>query len=161
MRIEAMPTVRRVVTGHDDQGRAKIISDTTDELQSHRAGESSRVLWVTDGFPINNDDDVDRSAQEQKTSEDDGSVFRIIRYEPGVSPRNHRTNSIDYAVVLSGSIRLVLEEGSIELKAGDCLVQRGTIHNWINEGPDVCVIAFALIGARPVRTMSGVLEPTG
>ena len=74
-----------------------------------------------------------------------------MRYEPGVSPRNHRTDSIDYAVVISGAIDMELDDGVVvKLKAGDVLVQRGTIHNWVNRGTEACVIAFVLISAKPV-----------
>ena len=62
-------------------------------------------------------------------------------------PRNHRTDSIDYAVVISGEIDMEMDGTVVHLKAGDVLVQRGTIHNWINNGTETCVIAFVLISA--------------
>ena len=77
-----------------------------------------------------------------------GSVFRVIEFEPGVAPRNHRTDSIDYAVVMSGEIDMEMDDTVVHLKAGDVLVQRGTIHNWVNNGTAPCVIAFVLIGAE-------------
>jgi quercetin dioxygenase-like cupin family protein len=78
-----------------------------------------------------------------------GSVFRICRYEPGVSPRNHRTESIDYAVVVSGEIDMELDDGvKVHLKAGDVVVQRGTVHNWTNNGDVPCVVAFVLVAAN-------------
>ena len=153
--------VRRVVTGHDDHGCSTVLSDTRLDGESHRSGESSRVLWVAPGFPADNDDATDRSAAERNTAEDGGSVFRVIRYEPGVAPRQHRTSSIDFAVVLSGSIQMVLDRETVELNAGDMLVQRGTIHDWINAGPEPCVIAFALIGARPATSGGEPLSPIG
>ena len=81
----------------------------------------------------------------------DRAVFRVIEYAPGVAPRNHRTNSIDFGVVMSGEIDMTLDDEVVHLKAGDVLVQRGTIHNWINRGAVPCVIAFVLIDARPVE----------
>ena len=76
-------------------------------------------------------------------------MFRIVRYQPGVTPRNHRTDSIDYAVVISGAIDMELDDGVVvKLKAGDVLVQRGTMHNWVNRGTEDCVIAFVLISAK-------------
>jgi quercetin dioxygenase-like cupin family protein len=83
-------------------------------------------------------------------------VFRVIEYAPGVAPRNHRTNSIDYAVVLSGEIDMTLDDEMVHLKAGDVLVQRGTIHDWINRGDKPCVIAFVLIDAKPVEGLKDV-----
>ncbi|HKO19185.1 MAG TPA: cupin domain-containing protein, partial [Acidobacteriaceae bacterium] len=72
------------------------------------------------------------------------------QYDPGVTPRNHRTDSIDYAVVISGEIDMVLDLETVHLKQGDVLVQRGTVHNWVNNGKEPCFIAFALISAKPV-----------
>ena len=78
-------------------------------------------------------------------------MFRVIEFAPGVAPRNHRTDSIDYAVVLSGEIDMTLDDQVVTLRAGDVLVQRGTIHNWINRSTAPCVIAFVLIDAKPVE----------
>jgi mannose-6-phosphate isomerase-like protein (cupin superfamily) len=88
-------------------------------------------------------------------------VFRILELAPGVSPRNHRTDSIDYAVVMSGEVDMVLDDTTVPLKAGDVLVQRGTIHNWINRGTQPCVIAFILIDAKPVEAGGKVLRAEG
>ena len=85
-----------------------------------------------------------------------------MRYEPGVAPRNHRTGSIDYAVVISGAIDMELDDGVlVKLKAGDVLVQRGTIHNWVNRGTEDCVIAFVLISAKPVAAADKTLHAVG
>ena len=73
-----------------------------------------------------------RAKEITATTRDNGTVFRVIEYGPGVTPRNHRTNSIDYAVVLSGEIDMELDDQLVTLRAGDVLVQRGTIHNWVN-----------------------------
>jgi quercetin dioxygenase-like cupin family protein len=129
---------------------------------SNRPGASSAVIWATKGFPVNNDGFSDPTKSAFKTTEENGSVFRVVRYEPGVTPRNHRTDSIDYAVVISGEIEMELDDGVIvKLRAGDLLVQRGTIHNWVNRGKDVCVIAFVLISADPVRVSGKPLDAIG
>ena len=88
----------------------------------------------------------------------DGTVFRVVSFGPGVAPRNHRTNSIDYAVVMSGEIDMELDIGSVHLKAGDVLVQRGTIHNWVNNGKEPCVIAFTLVSAKSVTAGGKTLK---
>ena len=75
-------------------------------------------------------------------------MFRIVEYGPGVAPRNHRTESIDDAVVMAGEIDMDIDGSTVHLRAGDVLVQRGTIHNWNNRGTEPCVIAFVLIAAR-------------
>jgi quercetin dioxygenase-like cupin family protein len=90
-----------------------------------------------------------------------GTVFRIVEYAPGVSPRVHRTDSIDYAVVMSGEIDMQLDGSLVHLKAGDVLVQRGTIHNWVNNGTVPCVIAFVLVDAEPVTAGGKVLAASG
>jgi quercetin dioxygenase-like cupin family protein len=144
--------LRRVVTGHDDKGRAKVLIDeTVQNVFSPRPGAAYSVIWSTDSHPISNDGDADPSRKTIPTSIDNGTVFRIVSYGPGVTPRNHRTDSIDYAVVMSGEIDMELDDGVVvHLKAGDVLVQRGTIHNWVNNGTVPCVIAFTLVGAKPV-----------
>jgi quercetin dioxygenase-like cupin family protein len=143
--------LRRVVTGHDDQGRAKVIID--EQVQntfSHRPGAEFSVIWSSDSLPADNDGNADPSGKKIGTTIDGGSVFRVVSFGPGVAPRNHRTDSVDYAVVISGEIDMVLDVETVRLKAGDVLVQRGTVHNWINNGTVPCVIAFALISAKPV-----------
>jgi len=154
--------IRRVVTGHDKQGRAKVlINEQVKNVISNRPGATSSVIWQTTGFPINNDGDHDPSDQKIATTVDNGTVFRVLKFDPGVSPRNHRTDSIDYAVVMSGEIDMELDVGSVHLKAGDVLVQRGTIHNWVNKGKEPCIIAFTLISAKSVSAGSKTLHAQG
>ena len=81
----------------------------------------------------------------------EGTVFRLVEYQPEVAPRNHRTETVDYAVVLSGEIDMELDGAVVHLRAGDVLVQRGTLHNWVNRGTRPCVIAFVLVPAQPVE----------
>ena len=95
------------------------------------------------------------------STQPNGTIFRIVQYEPGVAPRNHRTDSIDYAVVMSGEIDMEMEGTTVHLNQGDVLVQRGTVHNWINRGSEPCVIAFALIAAEPVKSGGKVLHAMG
>ena len=154
--------LRRVVTGHDASGRATVrIDEPVKNVISGRPGASSSVIWSTKGFPVDNDDDFDGALRDVKTSEGDGTVFRVVRYEPGVTPRNHRTDSIDYAVVISGEIDMDLDGTVVHLRAGDVLVQRGTLHNWINRGREACVIAFVLVGAKPVSAGGRTLHAVG
>jgi quercetin dioxygenase-like cupin family protein len=143
--------LRRVVTGHDEQGRAKVLIDEqVTNVFSPRPGAEFSVIWSSDGFPVDNDGSADPSNKKIGTTVDNGSVFRVVSFGPGVVPRNHRTDSIDYAVIMSGEIDMELDGETVHLKTGDVLVQRGTVHNWINKGTVPCVIAFALISAKPV-----------
>jgi quercetin dioxygenase-like cupin family protein len=155
--------IRRVVTGHTADGRATVeIDEIAKNILSNRPGASSCVVWSTKGFPADNDSFTDPTSASFKTTVEGGTVFRIVHYAPGVTPRNHRTDSIDYAVVISGTIEMELDDKVVvKLKAGDVLVQRGTIHNWINRGNEACIVAFVLISAKPVTASGKPLEAVG
>jgi quercetin dioxygenase-like cupin family protein len=153
---------RRVVTGHDASGRAVVqIDEVPKNLVSSRPGATACVVWTTEGFPVDNTGKEDAGLRKTGTTLDNGTVFRILELAPGVSPRNHRTDSIDYAVVMSGEVDMELDDATVHLKAGDVLVQRGTIHNWVNRGTEACVIAFVLIAAKPVTVGDKVLQAQG
>jgi len=149
--------IRRVVTGHDAKGRAVVkIDERCRNVISRRPRHQSCVVWSTGEFPADLSGDRDGGARELGTTDPNGTVFRVVEYQPGVAPRNHRTGSIDYAVVLSGEIDMELDDGvSVHLRQGDALVQRGTIHNWVNRGTQPCVIAFVLVAAKPVLNAVG------
>jgi quercetin dioxygenase-like cupin family protein len=154
--------VRRVVTGHDARGRARVTIDgVSKNVTSSRPGQSACVVWTTESFPVNNTGDADQGLRQVGTTLNNGTVFRIVEFGPGVAPRNHRTDSIDYAVVMSGEIDMELDDSVVHLKAGDVLVQRGTIHNWVNGGTQPCVIAFVLIDAKPVEIDGKFLKAVG
>jgi len=155
-------TVRRVVTGHDENGRAIVsIDEISKNIVQTRPGAHAAVIWTTEGFPVDNDGSADASGRKVGTTLDNGTVFRVVSFGPGVTPRNHRTDSIDYATVLSGEIDMELDGTSVHLKAGDLLVQRGTIHNWVNKGTAPCVIAFVQLAAKPVTAGGKVLNAVG
>ena len=141
--------VRRVVTGHDEKGKATVLIDEiSDNVISRRPGQESTVIWATDRHPPDLGAPDDISATVNQTTVPNGTVFRISRLEPGVAPRMHRTESLDYAIVLAGEVDMTLDDGkTVHLKTGDVVVQRGTIHNWVNNGTEPCVIAFSLIAS--------------
>jgi quercetin dioxygenase-like cupin family protein len=154
--------IRRVVTGHDEGGTAVVtIDEICRNISSGRPNHQSCVVWSTGSFPAGNSADEDGSLRPVGFTDPQGTVFRIVRYEPGVAPRMHRTESIDYAVVMSGEIDMELDNSVVHLKAGDVLVQRGTIHNWVNRGAEPCVIAFVLVAAEPVLRAGALLTATG
>ncbi len=102
------------------------------------------------------------STRNVPTSVPNGTVFRVVRYEPGVTPRVHRTDSLDYAIIISGEIDMELEKGAeVHLKAGDVVVQRGTVHNWIHRGSEPCVIAYVLTSATPLSVAGKTLSAYG
>ena len=154
--------VRRVVTGHDAKGRAVVkIDEVSKNIISSRPGQTACVVWTTESFPVNNTGDADEGLRKVGTTLKNGTVFRVVEFAPGVAPRNHRTDSIDYAVVVSGEIDMEFDDSVVHLKAGDVLVQRGTIHNWVNRGTQPCVMAFILIDAKPVDVAGKVLNAVG
>jgi quercetin dioxygenase-like cupin family protein len=156
---------RRVVTGHDANGKAIV---TIDGISANRPPRDpgntvneTTVVWTTEGFPVNNDDAYDGGTRDVGITHTNGTVFRVVSFGPGNPAMVHRTDSIDYAVVISGEIDMELDDGvSVHLKAGDVLVQRGTVHNWVNRGTQPCVIAFVLIYAKPVEAGGKILAAT-
>jgi len=155
--------VRRVVTGHDGKGRAVVkIDEVSKNIVSNRPGASACVVWTTESIPADNSGDLDSAEKKVGTTLPGGTVFRVIEFLPGVAPRVHRTDSIDYAVVLSGEIDMELEKGTeVHLEAGDVLVQRGTVHCWVNRGKVPCVMAFVLVDAKPATAGGKVLSAFG
>lgn len=143
--------IRRVVTGHNSQGEPVVLMDDRGLYTSQwRPQMSQQQLWTTEDLPVALvDDGEDKGARDVVgTTIPGGSVFKVVEFGPGVTPRLHRTDSIDYAVVLSGEIEMEMREGlSVKLCAGDTLVQRGTVHNWVNRGEKPCVIAFVLLSS--------------
>ena len=155
-------TIRRVITGHDAQGRAKVLIDeVVASAPPQRPGALYANVWTTQDFPVSNDGSDDAAARKVGTTLDNGIVFRVVSFGPGVAPRNHRTDSIDFAVVMSGEIDMELDVGTVHVKAGDVLVQRGTIHNWVNSSSEPCVIAFTLVAAKSVTAGGTTLAAQG
>ena len=175
--------IRRVVTGHDAQGRAVVAMDGPAANVLHRPsrpGVALTDLWATSGTPADeaDGDPVDRPVVLHPPH--GGTVFRIIQFDPedpgalfradgatafaamGAAgnviagarhPYMHRTDTVDYAVVLQGSITMLLDDEDVELSAGDVVIQNGTNHAWANRGHAPCLIAFVLIDASggPLR----------
>jgi quercetin dioxygenase-like cupin family protein len=158
------PTIRRVVTGHDAQGKAVVQIDAPcGDFVRARPNGFVYNIWTTDTHPANNDGDADAGRRPGVfTMVPDGTVFRILDFHPGVSQRVHRTDTIDYIVVMSGEIDMELETGEeVHLRAGDVMVQRGTVHNWINRGSVPCVMAIVLVHAKSVQAGGRSLEAFG
>lgn len=158
-----MPTtpIRRVVTGHDTAGKAIVISDTRLEGRQNPTGSSVLTLiWTTATAPVDNDDVTDGRDRTVGLTLPGGSVLRVVDLLPGRSAPMHRTDSLDYGIVLSGVIELVLDDDAVTLvEAGEIIIQRGTIHAWRNPSADTPArIAFALLDATPA-TVDGAPLP--
>jgi quercetin dioxygenase-like cupin family protein len=155
--------VRRIVTGHDSDGRAIVAHDAV-LTASERANDQLRFfkIWTTDRSPADNMDVRDAALRETGLTIAGGSVIRVTDMAPGHRSPMHRTSSVDYGIVLQGEIDLELDDGSLtRVRAGEIVVQRGTIHAWVNNGSEWCRIAFVLIDAAPVTVAGKTLEPTG
>jgi quercetin dioxygenase-like cupin family protein len=151
-----------VITGHDANGRAVVtLDEVCQNLTSGRPGATACNIWTTEGFPANNDGSADEGQRKVATTLKNGTIFRVIEFAPGLAARNHRTDSIDYIVVISGEIDMELDGSVVHLKAGDVMVQRGTIHNWVNNGTAPCVLAVVLVDAKSVEAGGKVLNAIG
>ncbi|MES2698978.1 MAG: cupin domain-containing protein [Pseudomonadota bacterium] len=145
----ALPPIQRVVTGHDAQGRACFVSEDVKEPQPVPTGDANfLLLWTTETVPADNNDETDGRARDVGTTLKGGSAFRIVDMLPGGESPFHRTNSIDYGIVLEGEVELELEDGRKKTvgKHG-VIIQRGTNHLWRNTSDRICRIAFILIEA--------------
>jgi oxalate decarboxylase/phosphoglucose isomerase-like protein (cupin superfamily) len=149
--------IRRVITGHTDEGVATvIIDDVAQNVKSSRPNQYSTLMWCTDSAPAQMP--LGRNAEDMGNRKlgtyppVNGTRFMIAEYPPGNHPRRHRTETIDYIVVLSGEIDMLLDQGEmVTLKTGDVMVQRGTYHAWINRGSVPCRMAFVLVDAEPLN----------
>lgn len=150
---------RRIVTGHDDRGLAVIASDEVLTPKPIDTGDAEfQLVWATPTVPVDLNAGDDGMLAAGKTIHG-GSVIRIVDMLPGKESPMHRTWSIDYGIVLSGTVELVLDSGEVtQASAGDIIVQRGTNHLWRNPTDAKCRIAFILIEAEPVMAGGKVLE---
>ena len=149
--------IRRVVTGHDAGGSAKVIIDGNagNVRTGSSPGQFTTLMWCTDSMPCAmpvGEDAEDMGARKLGTYPPvNGTRFMIAEYPPGNHPRMHRTETIDYIIVLDGRIDMELDEGRmVTLNKGDVMIQRGTYHAWINKYDEVCRMAFVLIDAEPL-----------
>jgi len=173
--------VRRVVTGHDENGKAIVISDGPApfvHVNTVNPEWYSTDIWRTGETPARIVPVADEPTlgPRRQMPQKHGTVLRINHFPPesedvrqmdpeasrrafaalgnekaatfgkgGRHPLMHRTETIDYAIVLSGEITMVMDDRDVDLKAGDVLVQCGTNHAWSNRSNAPCIVAFVLI----------------
>lgn len=152
--------VRRIVTGHDRTGKAVVASDETisGTGSPSRPGISRVEVWSTDKMPVDNSDEAAAAqrrgfvVRHNYVGTGQGAVCRVVEFAPGGAKFMHRTETLDYGILLRGECDLELDDGNtIHMKAGDICVQRGTMHAWIATGDEPAVIAFVLIDAHPAE----------
>ncbi len=181
--------VRRVVTGHDADGRSTIVSDglapNVKEMAS-MPGLALTDLWETKGAPASNSgsaDAADRPVHLEPPK--NGTIVRIVEFPPdsrwrsgadgrqafksigaghaqdqgSADPMMHRTSTVDYIIVLKGEIHAVMEKGETLLRAGDILIQRGTNHSWSVRGSEPCIVAAVLVNAKPLAFLKKNKSP--
>jgi mannose-6-phosphate isomerase-like protein (cupin superfamily) len=169
--------IRRVVTGLDADNKAVVMFDSRLPLQPGPYGLQSTNLWVTNSYPLGFSFKDDTAGIPVGVSPlDNGTKFRVVEFppldsateakmEPGflmkavgpvapargrpvTHPLMHRTRSVDYAVVLSGEIDMMLDDTVVHLKPGDTIVQQATNHAWVNHGKETCRILFVLMDSK-------------
>jgi quercetin dioxygenase-like cupin family protein len=152
-----LPPVQRVVTGHNEQGRAVFKSEDVTPTKLIPSGDAAFLLiWTTEAVPADNNDETDGRLRDAGLTLNQGSVIRIVDMLPGKESPMHRTNSIDYGIVMKGEIELELEDGAKRtVREGGIIIQRGTNHLWRNITSEPTRIAFILIEA-PAYMHDGV-----
>jgi quercetin dioxygenase-like cupin family protein len=154
MRTDALP-IRRVVTGHDQAGTAKVLLDApATNAKYPQPGLVSTMMWCTDGAPARiplGEQPEDMGARILGTAPPrNGTRFAVIDFPPGNQPHMHRTETIDYVIVIEGEIEMDMDASTIKLKAGDIMIQRGTNHAWANRSGRRARVAFVLVDAEPL-----------
>jgi hypothetical protein len=132
--------VRRIITGHDADGKAVILMEGPTPYVNQR-GEGNVVsnVWITNESPVDLSHTRDQANQKTGVPPPKGYQRHLF---------THRTRSIDYAIVLEGEIDMLLDDTEVHCKAGDILVQQGTNHAWVNKSGKPCRICFVLIDSH-------------
>ena len=145
--------IRRVVTGLDSGNRSMAMSDSQVPLKNSQPDLSLGYLWVTDTFPVGRSKTDTRDKVIGVSPPENGTQFGVVEFQP-IDPANppppiwHRTRTVDYVVVVSGEIDLMLDASVVHLKAGDTVVQQATNHAWVNRGRETCRLLFVLMDSK-------------
>jgi quercetin dioxygenase-like cupin family protein len=157
-----MPKVpRRVVTGHDQRGVSVFLEDGPPPVvRTAPDGALFYEIWGTDATPAPvsaaEPDPTERSLT--VPPEPGGTKIRVNEFPPGVVSPTHRTQSVDYGIVLDGEVVLVLEDSETVLGPGDVVVQRGTVHRWENRTNRTARMAFVLVDGAFTEDLLGRLD---
>ena len=151
----ANPPIRRVVTGHDQNKVAKVLIDApATNSKGPGTGLVSTLIWSTDRTPaqVPLGEEIEDMGERVLGSAPppSGSRFTVIEFPPGVVSAMHRTETIDYVIVIEGEIDMDMDDSTVKLHHGDVMVQRGTNHAWVNRSDKKSRVAFVLIDAEPL-----------
>lgn len=142
---------RRVVTGHDASGHGVVISDGRPPVSREVAdGASFHEVWATTATPA----PIEAAEPEPVAQSDpvgpppEGTRVRVVDMPPGTRSPMHRTESVDYGIVLTGTLTLVLDAEETTIAPGDLVVQRGTEHAWENRSDEPVRVLFVLLEGR-------------
>ena len=156
--------VRRVVTGHDADKVAKVLMDgPATNVKFPGPGTASATLWCTDQTPA--DIAIGEHIEDAGTREltipppANGTRLGVVDFPPGNPRFMHRTETVDYVIVMSGEIDMEMDDSTVKLRAGDIMVQRGTNHAWMNRGSVPARVAFVLVDAKPLGIGSPIPGP--
>lgn len=150
---------RRIVTGIEN-GRSTIIEDQpVENVVEHLPGLIISDIWNTQKIPASLDLETQIPNTGFPQTPKNGTYFRYVSIPPdkdlGVEfktgephPMMHQTQTLDYIIILSGELYLIMEEGETLLKAGDIVIQRGTDHAWSNRSDEACIQLAVLIDAE-------------
>lgn len=149
--------VRRVVTGHDNSNKARVIIDSwADNVKTSAPTSASIAVWASDTMPIEIpiglageiEDAGNRKLPTQPPP--NGTRFIVMEFDPGAEGQMHRTETIDYISCLEGEIEMDMDDSKVTLRAGDVMVQRGTNHAWMNRSKARARLAIVLVDAKPL-----------
>ena len=142
---------RRVVTGHDKNGKSVFVSDGATPTVKPRGEAAFFELWNTNTMPapisgLEPSEPTDRELVLPPRAY--GTIIRMTTFPPGRRSPMHRTETIDYGIVMEGEVYLVLDDSETALHAGDVVIQRGTDHAWDNRSDQWAKMVFILIDGQ-------------
>jgi quercetin dioxygenase-like cupin family protein len=154
---DAFPPIRRIITGHDDKGVAKVLwEDMASNAKPSRrpGGGKSTLIWSTDCMPLKmpiGEKIEDEGARILGTAPPpNGTRFCVIDFPANAPGIMHRTETVDYVILLFGELEMDMDDSTVKMKAGDILIQRGTNHSWVNRSDKPARAAFVLLDAQPL-----------
>ena len=174
--VASASDIHRVVTTLDANNKSTTLFDSVIPLDVGKSGNPGAILWTTDSFPLGFSQDDTGKRPLGIAPPPNGTVIRVVEFPPvddaklakmdpnfmmkvvgdnaparGVAVTNplmHRTRTVDYAIVMSGEIDMMLDDKTVHLKAGDVAIQQATNHAWLNHGKEPCRVIFVLMDSK-------------